>query len=636
MESKKNVWLSGFDAWDPAEVKHRFWQEGWGVYGPATPDEERKQLEAQAISCVVYMAGEEIGNGDFSHLQQLLEVSHQCQVKQCVFILPQLFHEESQKLEKDISIRYRLARDFFLSYCDTYGMTGCLLETSLLYGPGLYPEKDSLAQKIGAGNEFLWQVTLRQQAALYTGDLVFAIYQAVQRGLQGAFSISSQTQEETWGWRPHYVEGAGIEKTKEWILAYEKTKRQKMEEAKRLAKRKAFKDGLVPYIENGLGFLLMALAAWWQNGSPVNELTRADFNYVYIGAMGILYGKKQALLAFLFSSIILCGSLFSHRMELVSLLYMPQYLLHLTSYMFVAVLTGYFADAKAFTVSSLQWKISQLKEQYEFLKTMFKESVAVKDTLYRQIINSEDTVGRMYRLMRRLDRVEIEDIFTQAGVVTEEILGVHDVAIYAVSRNKKFMRCKMHVGHTDLGGMSKEISQHFYLRQIMDSHQLFANTDLMKDAPDLAMPILYKGEVIALIEVRDLSLEQWSMAEQNLLSVTARLISDAIARALRYEEEIEPKRYLQGTRILNEAEFHRIVEALQERGRIQGKILVKKLTLPSQPLSLEELDTRLQKVIRPDDYVGMEQGHVQLLLLGADEKAVDIVKKRLEQVGVIL
>lgn len=621
---------------DPVEVKHRFWQEGWGVYGPVMEEQEKTVIEAHPISCVVYMAGKEISQGDFSHLQHLLEIAHACQVKQFVFVLPSFFQGEMGKEGKDFDSRFDLAEKFFISYCKAYEITGLLLKTSILYGPYMYPIKDSLAYKILEGNESLWQVTLRQKGALYTEDLAFAIYQAVQREESGVFSISSldEDRQETWGWRPHYQNGAAIEETKKWLCTYEETEKRKKVEEEESHRREVLKQKLIPYIENGIGFVLMAAIAWWQNGTPVNELTRVDFNYVYMGTMGLLYGKKQALLAFLFSSLILCGSLFSHQAELVSLLYMPQYLLHLTTYLFVAVLTGYFADAKTFTISSFTWKISQLKEQYDFLKTMFKESVAVKDALYRQIINSEDTVGRMYRLMRRLDRVELEDIFTQAGVVTEEILGVHDVAIYAVSGNKKFMRLKMHVGNTDLGGISKEISQHFYLRQVMESHQLFANTSLLQDAPDLAAPILYKGDVIALIEVRELDLSQWSTAEQNILSVTARLISDAIARALRYEADMEEKRYIEGTRILTESEFHHILKAMEERSRIQGKIPLGKITLLSQSMSLLALDRKLQNVIRPDDYVGMEQGNIQILLVGADTKAVELVIKRLEEAGI--
>ena len=71
---------------------------------------------------------------------------------------------------------------------------------------------------------------------------------------------------------------------------------------------------------------------YFQGGTTVNPAIYFDLNFAYIGAMGIIYGKGQSLLAMMFSSAILLGVLLKAGANAVALMYMPEHLLH-----FVAV-----------------------------------------------------------------------------------------------------------------------------------------------------------------------------------------------------------------------------------------------------------------------------------------------------------
>lgn len=125
------------------------------------------------------------------------------------------------------------------------------------------------------------------------------------------------------------------------------------------------------------------------------------------------------LLAMLLAAVLLTGSLMQQGVNLVGMLYQPEILLHLVSYLFAAVLTGYFADSRAYEREAASWQKRQADERYAFLKVIYEETLSVKDRLYRQILNADDSIGRLYSIIRQLDSVELENVFTQAAVVTD-------------------------------------------------------------------------------------------------------------------------------------------------------------------------------------------------------------------------
>ena len=121
---------------------------------------------------------------------------------------------------------------------------------------------------------------------------------------------------------------------------------------------------------------------------------RRAMNFVYIGAMGLLYGKQQALLAMALSSVLLLGAMLHQGSTLVGLFYVPAMLLHLITYLLVAVLTGYVADSRRYEREAAHWQAAQHEERLAVLKRLYDENMEVKNHLYHQIVNSDDSIGR--------------------------------------------------------------------------------------------------------------------------------------------------------------------------------------------------------------------------------------------------
>ena len=321
--------------------------------------------------------------------------------------------------------------------------------------------------------------------------------------------------------------------------------------------------------------------------------------------------------------------------ELVSLLYNPLELLHFISYLFVGVLTGYFADRASYERAAAKWQEQRAAERQSFLKKLFQESVHVKDQLYRQIVNSDDSIGRVYHIVRRLDSVEEENLYTQTAAVTAEVLNVENVAVYVVSRDGHYLRQKVRMGtEAALRPHSLCVEDHPYLVDLFRTQRVFANRALADDVPDLAAPVVYDEHVIAVIEIYALDFGQWSYYEQNLLSLTARLVAASIGRAWRFEQEAAAKRYLPGTRILKAAEFQKVLQELAERRRLTKDNPAALLPIVTNGLTVAELDARLGHSIRQEDFAGEYEGGVALLLPDVQGDTLRLVRERLARAGV--
>lgn len=467
--------------------------------------------------------------------------------------------------------------------------------------------------------------------------------EAVQeRGGQAALSLSyghsfldSARAATVLGWQPRCDIREGVRASVQSVLDQHEAARRAERDAARKGRAKRLWRRAVPYVENLAGAVLMCLIAYVQGGSPVNRTIPVDFNFVYIGAFGLLYGKRQAVISVAASLAILIIGLTSHGAELVSLLYNPIELLHFVSYLFVGVLTGYFADRADYERAANAWKEQRAAERQSFLKNLFQESVRVKDRMYRQIVNSEDSIGRVYRIVRRLDSVEEENLYTQTAAVTADVLNVQNVAVYVVSRDGHYLRQKVRMGTAAAQRPhSLRVDDNAYLTDMFRTQRVFANRALEDGVPDLAAPVVYDERVIAVIEIYDLDFGQWSYYEQNLLSLTARLVAASIGRAWHFEQEAAEKRYLPGTRILKASEFEKILRELAERRRVTKDNPAALLPVVTADLSLEEIDERLSHCIRTEDFAGEYDGGVALLLPDVAGDTLRLVRDRLARAGV--
>ena len=390
-----------------------------------------------------------------------------------------------------------------------------------------------------------------------------------------------------------------------------------------------------PYLENIGLFVVIVILSFLQGKTPVNSATGLDIAYIYIIIMGILYGKKQSLPAVLPSMALLTWGLLNQHGELASIFYVPENIFHYSTYLFLGVFTGYISDNWRGQINSLGYKLNHFARRYSFLQENYQKSIEIKDKLYHQIINSDDSIGWLYGIIRQLDTVEVEDIFTQAAAVTGRIMGTQNVAIYVMGKDQFYLRQKVRLGDkTAQLPHSRRTEDNPYIMDMLANHHLFVNHGLQLGLPDLAAPIIYDGRMIAVIEIYGMNFEQWSIYQQNLLSVTARLISMAMGKAYLYEEGIHSRRFVPQTRILQPEEFAKLEKGLLARAALQENVRNVLLELSCAGMSYQELDNKLSGAIRQEDAVGLKEDRVFLLLHDVDDTGMQLVRQRLLHRGI--
>ena len=446
---------------------------------------------------------------------------------------------------------------------------------------------------------------------------------------------AERTAADELGWRCRYDAATGLAALWDDIQRRGQQAVARQGFIRRQSRWQAWRRRAVPYVENIVGAMLMSGVAFLQGGTPINHQTGLDMNFIYIGTMGLLYGKLQAGLAMLFSLVMLISGWLLQGREIASLAYQPQTSMHVILYIFAAVLTGYFADSRRYERQEARWHAEQAQERFDFLRHLYDENQQVKDRLYHQLVNSDDSIGLLYSIVRRLDSVRIEDVFTQAAAVTSQIMGTRDIALYVMGQDRLYMRQKLHMGPVAATQpRSLRIDDHPYLQTLVQEQHIFVNRELVKNYPDMAAPIVYQGEVIAVVQIFGLQFNQWSLHQQNLLSVTSRLIAASMGRAYQYELAVAAERYIAGTRLLKPDELDAIEQELRSRRAVTGNYPVSVLRVDMTGLDFHTLDERLHHTIRNEDFVGVHGDDVYILLPDADDEVAAAVQQRLAKADV--
>ena len=567
--------------------------------------------------------------------------------------------------------------DFALSWAEVHSFPVSVIHLPEIFGPEQPTDEGCIARFLAAlrtGSRFVFAGDdSRQVPVLYVQDAAFGIFSILKREIKDSrivlegeekFSFTQVVlnangfaqlphieivrsgedfyEPENWQGLPEevvyhyrlsqkYPVLATLKETYE-NMGNESHAQVKIEENRN---RFSFLGRFRPYLENIGLFVVVLIISYLQGKTPVNEATGLDICYLYIIIMGIMYGKAQSMPAVIPSMAILTWGLLNRHGELASILYLPENLFHYTTYLFLGVFTGYVADSWRTREDSLLYKLKHLKQQYGFLQKNYQSAIAIKDKLYHQIINSDDSIGWLYSIIQQLDTVEVENIFTQAAVITGKVMDADNVAIYVMDKNQCYMRQKVRLGDkTGRLPNSRKVEEKGYICNMLENHHLFVNHGLEAGLPDLAAPIIYEGRVIAVIEIYNMDFDQWSIYQQNLLSVTARMISISMAKAYAYEEGIQSRKYVEGTRIMQEPEFIRYQNGIKARAELQNGIKNILLEIGTDNVDYRELDQRLASSVRQGDAVGIMSGRVYILLENTDEYGLSLVKQRLANRGI--
>jgi hypothetical protein len=389
---------------------------------------------------------------------------------------------------------------------------------------------------------------------------------------------------------------------------------------------------LIPFIEN----LICFVPFFMLNNRAVGNsyFSKLDFYLLYVLLFALVYGQQQAT----FSAMLATAGYIFRQMYTRSGF---EVLLDYSTYVWVAQLfilglvVGYLHDQLAVIRKESKEEIEYLSSQIDDIQDINSSNVRIKNVLSEQIVNHNQSIGRIYEITSELDHYAPEDVLFYAAEVIGRLLGSEDVAIYSVA-NPDFARLFSSTSERARNlGHSIRYSDMGDLYTNMIEKKVYINKSLEKDYPLLASGIYEEDQLQLIVMVWGIPWEKMNLSFANMLTVISYLIQNAVLRANRYQKALESERYKEGTKILEKDAFCTLIHAYlkaQKRGLTECALL--KISVTREQAKAKDVEQKITKLLRTTDYLGeLEDGKLYVLLSNTNKEGAQIVVNRFEEIG---
>ncbi|GGF92520.1 NAD-dependent epimerase/dehydratase family protein [Paenibacillus abyssi] len=569
-------------------------------------------------------------------------------------------------------------------YCrkweEIYGLESIIFRFSNVYGPRQGTGGDG-----GVVSAFMEKIVRKEPLTIhgdgnqtrdfiYVQDVADAIYRASYSTITGIYNLSTgkessindlvqhlsdlnfsptiQYQEKRPGdinrsmldntlikkhldWVPMFDLKEGLQRTVQWHEQRETLNAAAPSvQPKRTSSIHKYIKTIVPYLENLILFLLVA---WLTMNEYDASYAYLDFKLIYIIILGMLYGNRQAIIAFALSTGLYVYYQLHNGSDVVSLLYDTDFFFQVSIYLFIALIVGYTIERKTALIRTRETQLATLEEKHSFLSEVYQETRLIKNELQQQIMNNGDSFGKIYAVTKELESLEPDHIFTATVSVVESIMKSSSVTIYTVNSYHSYLRLVAHSKGEQLEAFkSIKVEDTPYLHSVLHEKKLFVNKNLQHGAPLLCAPVVSNGETVAMISLHDMSFEHFTLYYQNLFKVTVDLVSSALSRAYSYVEASSSQRYIQGTSILTTDVFTHIL-AGKKVAKAKHDIDYVLLQGSGMNAAAGQLSEVVSRSLRETDYVGLDNnGNITVLLSNSSINDASFVLERFAKVGIHL
>ena len=260
-------------------------------------------------------------------------------------------------------------------------------------------------------------------------------------------------------------------------------------------------------------------------------------------------------------------------------------------------------------------------------------NVRIKEMLSTQIVNQNDSFGKLYEVTSRLDKYEPGEVLFYAAEVLAQLMGSKDVAIYSVA-NRSYARLFSATSQKarSLGNSINYVEMEEMYEELQE-HKVYINKNMDERYPLMADAIYSEDNMQLILMVWGIPWERMTLGQANMLTVIGYLIQNAVLRANRYMSALEEQRYIEGTNILGQDAFRSLVKAyMNARNKELTECAL--LLIQTGDVSKEDAGQTLSKMIRQSDFLGeLEDGNLYALLANTNDKSAEMVENRFREAG---
>ena len=389
-------------------------------------------------------------------------------------------------------------------------------------------------------------------------------------------------------------------------------------------------SALLPFAEN----LICFIPFFMLNNRAVGReyFQNIDFYLLYVLLFAIIYGQQQATFSCLLAVAGYCFRQMYHRSGFDVILDFNTYI-WIAQLLILGLVVGYLRDRLKVVEEEKKNEADYLSKQIEDISDINTSNVKVKEILSSQILNQNDSFGRLYEITTSLDKYEASEVLFYAAEVLAKLMGSKDVAIYTVA-NRSYARL-----FSATSGKARELGNSINYREMkelyepLSEHKVYINKSMDERYPLMADAIYAADEMQLILMVWGIPWERMTLWQANMLSVIGNLIQNAVLRANRYMSALQYQRYIPGTNILEKEAFRSLVKAYLNASEKQ----LTECTLIEVELgevSLEEAGKRLGAQMRQSDFLGvLQDGRVYALLANTRPKDAAVVLQRFRDSG---
>ncbi|NDL68711.1 NAD-dependent epimerase/dehydratase family protein [Anaerotalea alkaliphila] len=433
-------------------------------------------------------------------------------------------------------------------------------------------------------------------------------------------------------WAPEIPIEEGIMKTIEWHRnngrPTEKT--GPLEAAEGLGARILANANTYRYLENLMACLFFLLVTYFMQK---NIAINVDFLIVYIVVINAFYGWNQGRVAIalsVFAYLWLKVNL--DDVAVANVFRDPSHILYMTMYFIVGVSVGYVMNRMKFEKSMLLKDLKEANEEMQFTNEMYERSIEIKNSLQSTIENYEDSLGKIFSVVSKLDKAIPEQIFTEAASVYAGILKAENVHIYLLNSSRHLRLAAVKGGHRYHKSMLLE--EFSFLPSVNVEKKVFVNKEMVDEYPMVCAPIVQEGRTLAVVFLDDVAFRNLTHQFLNTLKVLSHMLSNTISRAAEYEKAIHDKKYHGNTFIMRAEWFDKLVKE-KHKASADSEMPFYLIEFEAEKKTDEEIYSIVSKIIRSTDFIGeVGGGRFAVLLVDINEKDATTIEHRLCERGI--
>ena len=388
---------------------------------------------------------------------------------------------------------------------------------------------------------------------------------------------------------------------------------------------------MIPFVENLICFIPFFMIN--NRTAESAYFANLDLYLLYVLLFAIVYGQQQALFSAVLATAGYCFRQMYDRSGFELMLDSNTYI-WIAQLFILGLSIGYMKERLNVLKKESEEEQQFLSVQLTDIQDINSSNIRVKDALETQIVNQNDSIGKIYSITSTLDQYSSEEVLFYACEMLMQLFGSRDVAIYTVSHSdyarlfastSERARC--------LGNSIRYAEMGVFYDTLME-HKVYINKSLDENFPLMANAIFEADKMQMIICIWDIPWERMTLGQANQLMVISALIQNAVLRANRYLEALENKRYVAGTRQMEPEAFSALAHAFmmaESKGLTDSTLL--RIIAPRE--EYPKMSVLLDERLRDSDYFGtLEDGVLHALLSNTNKEGAVYVMQRLAEYGV--